>query len=156
MVEKDALFIPCGWDNEKKIAILYENIQSVSPDDPYADVIQKPQRMPVGMRGEDELMAEDDQIFLTKMQSQLNQSIPSNASPQNPGFRPSPAVQKSNADRRSLAGVVQSPTPTQVLPFYGMCVIDTDTNHAIHVISWMYQKEVQVERVFCRISSTAF
>jgi dynein light intermediate chain 1 len=33
---------PTGWDNEKKIAILYENIQSVSPDDNYNDVIIRP------------------------------------------------------------------------------------------------------------------
>ncbi|CAG2167740.1 unnamed protein product [Oppiella nova] len=42
VVEKDAVFIPTGWDNEKKIAILYENIQSVSPDDDYNDVIVGP------------------------------------------------------------------------------------------------------------------
>ena len=26
MVEKDAVFIPAGWDNDKKISILYENM----------------------------------------------------------------------------------------------------------------------------------
>ena len=26
VVEKDAVFIPAGWDNDKKIAILYENM----------------------------------------------------------------------------------------------------------------------------------
>ena len=26
VVEKDAVFIPAGWDNNKKIAILYENM----------------------------------------------------------------------------------------------------------------------------------
>lgn len=31
---------PSGWDNEKKIAILYENIQSFSPDDNYSDIIR--------------------------------------------------------------------------------------------------------------------
>ena len=25
-MEKDAVFIPAGWDNDKKIAILYENM----------------------------------------------------------------------------------------------------------------------------------
>ena len=30
---------PSGWDNEKKIAILYDNIQSFSPDDQYNEVI---------------------------------------------------------------------------------------------------------------------
>lgn len=42
VVEKDAVFIPTGWDNEKKIAILYENIQSFSPDDDFNDIITVP------------------------------------------------------------------------------------------------------------------
>ena len=42
VVEKDAVFIPAGWDNEKKIAILHENMHSVRPDQHYTDVIAKP------------------------------------------------------------------------------------------------------------------
>ena len=58
MVEKDAVFIPAGWDNDKKIAILYENMHrleqcsdtgpstdivfSVRPDQYYTDVIARP------------------------------------------------------------------------------------------------------------------
>ena len=62
MVEKDAVFIPAGWDNNKKIAILYENMHrwefypslflfkiisdsifsSVRPDQYYTDVIARP------------------------------------------------------------------------------------------------------------------
>lgn len=34
---------PAGWDNDKKIAILYENMHTMSPDDYYTDVIVKPQ-----------------------------------------------------------------------------------------------------------------
>ena len=30
VVEKDAVFIPAGWDNDKKIAILYENMHRYS------------------------------------------------------------------------------------------------------------------------------
>ena len=30
VVERDALFIPAGWDSPTKIAILYENIRSVT------------------------------------------------------------------------------------------------------------------------------
>ena len=36
------LFSPCGWDNEKKISILYENMTSMKPEDLYEDVIVKP------------------------------------------------------------------------------------------------------------------
>jgi dynein light intermediate chain 1 len=35
-------FSPAGWDNEKKIAILYENMHSVNPDQYYTDVIARP------------------------------------------------------------------------------------------------------------------
>uniref|UniRef100_A0A3P9JZ18 Dynein light intermediate chain n=1 Tax=Oryzias latipes TaxID=8090 RepID=A0A3P9JZ18_ORYLA len=69
VVEKDAVFIPSGWDNEKKIAILYENFQTVKADDNYEDVIVKP---PVRkIVHEKEIQAEDDQVFLVKLQSLL-------------------------------------------------------------------------------------
>uniref|UniRef100_A0A674PCZ2 Dynein light intermediate chain n=1 Tax=Takifugu rubripes TaxID=31033 RepID=A0A674PCZ2_TAKRU len=42
VVEKDAVFIPSGWDNEKKIAILHENLSTVRPEDPFEDFITKP------------------------------------------------------------------------------------------------------------------
>ena len=35
-------FSPAGWDNEKKIAILYENMHSVKPDQYFTDVIARP------------------------------------------------------------------------------------------------------------------
>uniref|UniRef100_A0A3B4AK08 Dynein light intermediate chain n=1 Tax=Periophthalmus magnuspinnatus TaxID=409849 RepID=A0A3B4AK08_9GOBI len=42
VVEKDAVFIPSGWDNEKKIGILHENLSTVRPEDPFEDFITKP------------------------------------------------------------------------------------------------------------------
>ena len=117
MVEKDAVFIPSGWDSEKKIAILYENITSVSPDDPFNEVIMKPGTMKTGIGfKEEEVTAEDDQSFLSKMHSQLNQNVPNSTSvatgTQSPSFRPSPGVQ-SKSDRRSVTGSVGS-TPDGV------------------------------------------
>lgn len=35
-------FSPSGWDNEKKIAILHENFQTIKLDDTFEDVIVKP------------------------------------------------------------------------------------------------------------------
>lgn len=123
MVEKDALFIPSGWDSDKKIAILYENITNVSPDDPFNEVIMKPGTIKTGIGfKEEEVVAEDDQSFLSKMHSQLNQNVPNSASvgsgavggaTQSPSFRPSPGVQ-SKPDRRSVAGSVGS-TPDGVM-----------------------------------------
>lgn len=75
VVEKDAVFIPAGWDNEKKIEILYENIQSFRPDDLYEDVIRRPpSRQP--LQKDAEISCEEDQMFLLKMQSMLTQNAP--------------------------------------------------------------------------------
>uniref|UniRef100_A0A8D1BYC2 Dynein light intermediate chain n=1 Tax=Sus scrofa TaxID=9823 RepID=A0A8D1BYC2_PIG len=66
VVEKEAVFIPAGWDNEKKIAILHENFTTVKPEDAYEDFIVKP---PVRKLVHDkELAAEDEQVFLMKQQ----------------------------------------------------------------------------------------
>uniref|UniRef100_A0AAX7T954 Dynein light intermediate chain n=1 Tax=Astatotilapia calliptera TaxID=8154 RepID=A0AAX7T954_ASTCA len=69
VVERDAVFIPSGWDNEKKIAILHENFQTIKAEDSFEDVIVKP---PVRkIVHEKEIQAEDDQVFLVKLQSLL-------------------------------------------------------------------------------------
>uniref|UniRef100_A0A3Q1D068 Dynein light intermediate chain n=1 Tax=Amphiprion ocellaris TaxID=80972 RepID=A0A3Q1D068_AMPOC len=69
VVEKDAVFIPSGWDNEKKIGILHENFTTVRPEDPFEDFITKP---PVRKLVHDkEISAEDEQVFLMKQQSLL-------------------------------------------------------------------------------------
>ena len=80
VVEKDAVFIPSGWDNDKKIEILYENIQSFKPDDNFNEVLKKPLSRKVNQK-ENEINCEEDQIFLLKIQSMLNQNTPS--TPQN-------------------------------------------------------------------------
>uniref|UniRef100_A0A8C6XS27 Dynein light intermediate chain n=1 Tax=Naja naja TaxID=35670 RepID=A0A8C6XS27_NAJNA len=55
VVEKDAVFIPTGWDNEKKIGILHENFQILKISDNFEDIVIKPpvrkdtsQRVPGG------------------------------------------------------------------------------------------------------------
>nr|CAH0101719.1 unnamed protein product [Daphnia galeata] len=75
VVEKDAVFIPAGWDNDKKIAILYENLQSMKPDDDYSDVINRPTARKPAPR-EAELHAEDEQNFLSRLLQQLQQQQP--------------------------------------------------------------------------------
>lgn len=66
VVEKDAVFIPAGWDNDKKIGILHENFQTLKAEDNFEDIITKP---PVRkFVHEKEIVAEDDQVFLMKLQ----------------------------------------------------------------------------------------
>ncbi|PSN57789.1 Cytoplasmic dynein 1 light intermediate chain 2 [Blattella germanica] len=75
VVEKDAVLIPSGWDNMKKISILYENMQSMKPEDYYRDVIVPPVvRKPVTR--ESETQAEDEQSFLTRQLQLLQQGAP--------------------------------------------------------------------------------
>lgn len=83
----------------------------MSPDDAFTDAIVKPAPLNSSVKDTD-VCAEDDQIFLTKMQSQLNQSIPSSTNAQSPNFRPSAAGVKAANDRRPPGA---SPTPSQVI-----------------------------------------
>ncbi|XP_039592465.1 cytoplasmic dynein 1 light intermediate chain 1 isoform X1 [Polypterus senegalus] len=70
VVEKDSVFIPAGWDNEKKIGILHENFQTLKIEDSFEDVIiQPPVRKFVH---EKEIVSEDDQVFLIKLQTLLS------------------------------------------------------------------------------------
>ncbi|XP_023345071.1 cytoplasmic dynein 1 light intermediate chain 1 isoform X2 [Eurytemora carolleeae] len=79
VVEKDAVFIPAGWDNDKKIAILYENMHSVRPDQYYTDVIARPMSV-VGRKQQSskelEVVAEEEQNFLGRQQHLLQQGVP--------------------------------------------------------------------------------
>merc|ERR1719184_569831 len=108
VVEKDAVFIPAGWDNNKKIAILYENMHSVRPDQYYTDVIARPMsgigRKPVAGR-DVEVVAEEEQQFLSRQQQYLAQGLP----PQQSGGMPT-GVQKT-PDRKVVGspGVQGSP-----------------------------------------------
>ncbi|KAJ8395213.1 hypothetical protein AAFF_G00034150 [Aldrovandia affinis] len=77
IVEKDAVFIPAGWDNEKKIAILHENFQTIKVEDIFEDVIVKPSVRK--FVHEKEIFAEDDQVFLAKLQSLLAKQPPATA-----------------------------------------------------------------------------
>ncbi|XP_067001575.1 cytoplasmic dynein 1 light intermediate chain 2 isoform X2 [Anabrus simplex] len=107
VVEKDAVLIPSGWDNMKKISILYENMQSMKPDDYYRDVIVQPIiRKPVTR--ESETQAEDEQSFLGKQLQLLQQGTPT--SRQESPLRTPVGVQKTG-DRRSSGspGVQGSP-----------------------------------------------
>lgn len=70
VVEKDAVFIPAGWDNMKKISILFENMHTCNPDDYYTDIIAQPVTRKTVNR-ETEVLAEDEQSFLTRQQQIL-------------------------------------------------------------------------------------
>lgn len=73
IVEKDAVFIPAGWDSMKKISILYDNMQTIRPDEFYNSVITKVNTRKAFAK-DHEIQAEDEQVFLNKQLGLLNQS----------------------------------------------------------------------------------
>lgn len=73
VVEKDAVLIPSGWDNLKKISILYENMHSCKPEDYYTDVIAPPPSRKTVSNRETEIQTEDEQAFLLRQQQILQQ-----------------------------------------------------------------------------------
>ncbi|KAK3760039.1 hypothetical protein RRG08_064710 [Elysia crispata] len=99
VVDKDSVFVPSGWDNEKKISILYESMSSMKPDDNFDDVISKPPMRKVIQR-DAEVVAEDEQAFLMKQQSQLSKQ---------PAPGSSPAQQESTAGRTQRPAVQRTP-----------------------------------------------
>jgi len=115
VVEKDAVFIPAGWDNDKKISILYENMHSVRPDQYYTDVIARP-ITGLGRKQqaskEIEVVAEEEQHFLTRHQLFLQQG----GTPPTGGSIPA-GVQKT-PDRKVVGspGVQGSPKKMEVTP----------------------------------------
>ncbi|XP_033229242.1 cytoplasmic dynein 1 light intermediate chain 1 isoform X2 [Belonocnema kinseyi] len=72
VVEKDAVLIPAGWDNLKKISILHENLQSMNSEDYYRNVIIQPPTNRKNVTREVEIQAEDEQVFLAKQQAALS------------------------------------------------------------------------------------
>ncbi|XP_041376255.1 cytoplasmic dynein 1 light intermediate chain 2-like isoform X2 [Gigantopelta aegis] len=102
VVEKDMVFVPAGWDNEKKISILYENMRNMKPEDAFEDVIVKPVlRKPV--QRDTELFVEEEQLFLAKLQVLLSkQPTAGSGSPAVEGtpsrqHRPGPAARQDRA-----------------------------------------------------------
>jgi len=131
VVEKDAVFIPAGWDSSKKIGILYENMHSVKPDQYYTDVIAKPMISQVGPgaqgsarkagpkgHSEVEVVAEDMASFLARQQAYLQGSgggvgapggVPGGGVPPgavNPGGSPVNQATKGGEGQRKSIGSV--------------------------------------------------
>uniref|UniRef100_A0A8C1K5E9 Dynein light intermediate chain n=2 Tax=Cyprinus carpio TaxID=7962 RepID=A0A8C1K5E9_CYPCA len=113
VVEKDSVFIPSGWDNEKKIAILHENFQTVKAEDNFEDVIVKP---PIRkFVHEKEVQAEDDQVFLLKLQSLLSKQPPVTAGrPVDPTNRaPTGSPRTTNRSAANVANVMPMQSGTK-------------------------------------------
>lgn len=107
IVERDAVFIPFGWDNPKKADILLENLHRLKSTDKYSDVFVKPiVRRPL-QRDNEVITAEDDQEFLTRLQLTLNRA----ASPSRTEENATPVLAR-NALASGVSSTVGSSTPS--------------------------------------------
>jgi len=68
VVERDAVFIPAGWDSPGKIAILLENLFKFRPEQNFKDVIKSPfiGKKPLHQKNI-EVVAENEQDFLARI-----------------------------------------------------------------------------------------
>ncbi|XP_022914082.1 cytoplasmic dynein 1 light intermediate chain 2 [Onthophagus taurus] len=109
VVEKDAVFIPSGWDNMKKIAILHENLFTCQPDDYYREIIVQPATRKAVSR-ETEIFAEDEQAFLARQQQiLLSGNNSQNLSRVGESPMRSSALSKTAARSPATAGIQGSP-----------------------------------------------
>jgi len=71
VVERDALFVPAGWDSTSKISILHENLFKFTPDQNFGEVIKSPFATGKGNKilgGKNvEVVAEAEQDFLARL-----------------------------------------------------------------------------------------
>lgn len=92
VVDKDCVFVPAGWDTEKKISIITDNFTKVSVNDMFEDVITRPVvRKP--LQEMKEITAKDEQAFLAEAQTLLSSPpVGAGAGVQRPGM-PSRSMQ---------------------------------------------------------------
>lgn len=71
VVERDALFIPAGWDSPNKVSILHENLFNFSPYQPWSEVIKSPYMKQTQSKQHKaknmEVVAEKEQDFLARI-----------------------------------------------------------------------------------------
>lgn len=108
VVEKDAVLIPAGWDNLKKISILHENLHSCKPDDEYSEIIAQPATRKSVANRETEILAEDEQAFLARQQNLLQSNGASNLALGSGGG----ALRGSESPLRPSVGLTAPRTPS--------------------------------------------
>lgn len=104
------IFSPAGWDNLKKISILYENMHLCKPDDYYTDIIaQPPSRKTVSNR-EIEVLTEDEQAFLARQQQLLQQGQPAGVGGVG-GGQPARSVSPMRTPQPGIKSAPRTPLP---------------------------------------------
>ncbi|KER22951.1 hypothetical protein T265_09040 [Opisthorchis viverrini] len=146
VVERDCVFVPTGWDSEKKIAILEENFAKINSGDPYTDVVPRPAPRKTAVR-EPEVVAPDDQSFLTRLLASVQREAAGSGgnlsgtgasesmldtptmtvaqgSPGSPGVGSRPGT----ASPRSSSGIRSKPTPPSAASGVGNAPVSSAPN----------------------------
>jgi dynein light intermediate chain 1, cytosolic len=128
VVEKDCVFVPSGWDTLRKIAIMFENMNALRPDLSFDDAFARlrlaraaQQRERVAVTNSSnaqsanliDVVVEDEQVFLTRMQTALLKVGEQPGTQQQPGTlqpQPSIAIAQPNAQSSPL-NTTMSVTP---------------------------------------------
>jgi len=77
VVDRESVFVPSGWDSEKKVKVLAESFANqISPDHEYSQVICKPVVQRKLVAELKELVVDDEQTFLHKCMNYLLQAKP--------------------------------------------------------------------------------
>ncbi|XP_076812295.1 cytoplasmic dynein 1 light intermediate chain 2-like [Clavelina lepadiformis] len=75
VIDRDGVFVPIGWDSEKKISIVSDNLTNFNVSDPFNTVISRPpQSRMLSHDSMKEITVEDEQTFLAKAQVVLNKA----------------------------------------------------------------------------------
>lgn len=116
VVEKDSVFIPSGWDNGKKLSLLYEGLNTIKHNDRFNDIIRAP--LVRNVQKDAEVIADEDQLYLMKLQTQLTKPpTESSAQRASPG-RTTPTaslmpnkVSPSRSNQTSINSPIQNKKP---------------------------------------------
>lgn len=109
VVEKDCVFVPAGWDTSRKVAIMFENMSQFRPDTPFDEAFARQRLARAALNrpassaslvatAAIDVVVEDEQVFLTRMQSLLAKAADGGAqAPSALGPAPAPQPAASNA-----------------------------------------------------------
>ena len=115
VVDRDAVFVPIGWDSEKKINIIKESLSKFSVSDQFSSVISRPQVTRIYNHEVKEQLAEDEQVFLSRAQTVLSKG---------------PALSKSGASDSALHSKLRSSQDRMSFSPVGGAKVKADPNKA--------------------------
>ncbi|XP_054707826.1 cytoplasmic dynein 1 light intermediate chain 1-like [Uloborus diversus] len=120
LLERDAIFVPSGWDSENKIRILAESLNTIPLTTPFEDVVYQPRRT-LSQQHRAEVVAQYDQEFLCNLQNALARTDPETP----PSEVRTEVVQRAGPTRRPRPTAVPKKQASVVVPGNGDTILHT-------------------------------